>query len=199
MAVWFDTTRAGGQAMNDAVRSALAGIGISAPAERIGARAMSYDQLVDIFLLSPPGETQRALARRVGYSESWLSRIIASDAFQSRLAERIEKDVEPERREAMKLRFASIEEEARGILLGSLQKLAAKLDDPAGVPDQLMVKSIEVTSRLLGYGARNDPPAPRVEMHLHLEQLAQNLRNLNGAPKADVIEGQCSPLPEAKR
>jgi hypothetical protein len=159
------------------------------PAERISGKTLSYDQLVDILLMSPPGETQRALARRVGYSESWLSRIIASDAFQARLAERIEKDIEPERREAFRLRFASIEEEARGILLGSLQKLAQRLEDPAGVPDQLVVKSVEVTSRLLGYGARQDPAPPRVEMHVHLEQLANNLRNLNGAPKA--IEGTC--------
>lgn len=158
--------------------------------ERITGKTLGYDQLVDILLMSPPGETQGQLALRVGYSQSWLSRIIASDAFQTRLAERIEKDIEPERREAFRLRFASIEEEARGILLGSLQKLAARLENPAGVPDQLMVKSIEVTSRLLGYGARQDAPAPRVEMHVHLENLANNLRKLNKAPSA--IEGTCT-------
>jgi hypothetical protein len=150
--------------------------------ERISGKSLGYDQLVDILLMSPPGETQRALARRVGYSESWLSRIIASDAFQARLAERIEKDIEPERREAFKLRFASIEEQARGLLLDSLQKLTARLEDPAGVPDQLVVKTVEVTSKLLGYGARRDEAPPRVEMHVHLEQLASNVRKLNKAP-----------------
>jgi hypothetical protein len=165
-------------------------------AERISGKTISYDQLVDALLLSPPGETQGALARRMGYSQSWLSRIIASDSFQSRLAERIEKDIEPERREMFRMRFASIEEEARGILLGSLQKLAARLEDPAGVPDQLVVKSVEVTSRLLGYGARQEPPAPRVEMHVHLEQLANNLRNLNRAP----IAGEATEVaPESSR
>jgi DNA-binding Lrp family transcriptional regulator len=150
--------------------------------ERISGKSLGYDQLVDILLMSPPGETQRALARRVGYSESWLSRIIASDAFQARLAERIEKDIEPERREAFKLRFASIEEQARGLLLDSLQKLTARLEDPAGVPDQLVVKTVEVTSKLLGYGARTEQPTARVEMHVHLEQLASNVRKLNRAP-----------------
>jgi hypothetical protein len=156
--------------------------------ERISGKSLGYDQLVDILLMSPPGETQRALARRVGYSESWLSRIIASDAFQARLAERIEKDIEPERREAFKLRFASIEEQARGLLLDSLQKLTARLEDPAGVPDQLVVKTVEVTSKLLGYGARTEQPATRVEMYVHLEQLANNVRKLNRAP----INGECT-------
>jgi hypothetical protein len=167
------------------------------PAERISGKTLSYDQLVDILLLSPPGETQRAIAAKVGYSESWLSRIIASDAFQARLAERIEKDIEPERREVMRLRFASIEEEARGVLLMSLQKLSARLQDPAGVPDELVVKSAAVTSKLLGYGARDNGsnPAP-INMHFHLEQLAANVRNLNKAPSA--IEGTFTAVPPAE-
>lgn len=163
------------------------------PSTRITGKMLSYDQLVDELLMSPPGETQRAMAKRLGYSESWLSRIIASDAFQSRLAERIEKDVEPERREMMRLRFASIEEEARGVLLTSLKKLAVRLEDPAGVPDELVLRSAAVTSKLLGYGARQDAPPQKVEMHVHLEQLAANVRNLNKAPSH--IEGTFTALP----
>lgn len=164
------------------------------PAARITGKMLSYDQICDALLLSPPGETQGALARKLGYSQSWLSRIIASDAFQAKLAQRIEKDIEPERRETMRLRFASIEEEARGILLASLNKLAARLEDPAGVPDDLVVKSASMTSKLLGYGARQEPTHPPVNLHFHLEQLAQNVRNLNKAPSA-VIEGTSTPVP----
>lgn len=163
------------------------------PAERINGKSLSYDQLVDILLLSPPGETQRAIARRVGYSESWLSRIIASDAFQARLAQRLEKDIEPERREVFRMRFASIEEEARGILHASLARLAERLQDPAGVPDELVVKSVAVTSKLLGYGARQEPATAPVNLHFHLEQLAQNVRNLHKAPTA--IEGTFTAAP----
>ena len=160
---------------------------------------LSYDQLVDELLLSPPGETQRSMARRLGYSESWLSRIFASDAFQVRLATRIEKDVEPERREILRLKFASIEEQARGILRASLDKLAARLEDPAGVPEQLIVKSVDVTAKLLGYGARKEQPPAKVEMHLHLEQLAGNLRRLNRAPVATIdqqpgVDGRSIPV-----
>lgn len=161
------------------------------PPDRITGQSISYDQIVDELLLAPPGETQRALAKRLGYHETWLSRLIASDSFQVRLAKRLEQ-IDPERREIFRLRFATIEEEARGILLTSLHKLAARLEDPAGVPDQLVVKSVEVTSKLLGYGARTEQPSPKVEMHLHLEQLANNLRNLNGAPNAKTLEGECS-------
>lgn len=160
------------------------------PPDRITGQSLGYDQIVDELLLSPPGETQGHLARRLGYTQAWLSRLIASDAFQVRLAKRLEA-IEPDRREMFRLRFASIEEEARGILMASLQKLSDRLQDPAGVPDQLVVKSVEVTSRLLGYGARRDEPPAKVEMHVHLEELAQNLRKLNGAPSAQVIEGEC--------
>jgi hypothetical protein len=142
---------------------------------------------VDELLLSPPGETQRALAKRLGYTQSWLSRLIASDAFQMRLAKRIE-ELDPDKREIFRLRFATIEEEARGILLTSLQKLSEKLNDPVEPEPDLLLKSAAMTSKLLGYGARAEQPAPKVEMHLHLEQLAKNLRNLNQAPS--VLEGE---------
>jgi hypothetical protein len=174
----------GGQAAGEPVAGSPAGPPAKiTPAERISGKSLTYDQIVDELLLSPPSETQGQLARRIGYSESWLSRLIASDAFQSKLASRVEKDIEPERREAFKLRFASIEEEARGILMASLQKLSERLVDPTGVPDQLIVKSIDSTSRLLGYGARTEPTTPRAgDMHLHLHMLADNLRKLNSSP-----------------
>lgn len=177
------------------MKEALAGIGIGTrdqgpvtssppvPAGRISGKTLSYDQLVDILLLSPPGETQRQLAQRVGYSESWLSRLIASDAFQAKLATRLEKDIEPERREIFRMRFASIEQEAKGILLASLKRLTDRLHDPANATnDELLLKSASMTSKLLGYGAKKDPPVPHVEMHLHLQNLAENVRRLNHVP-----------------
>jgi hypothetical protein len=62
--------------------------------------------------------------------------------------------------------------------------LASKLDQPEElIPPQLIIKSAEMTSKLLGYGARDLPGTPqRVDMHLHLHQLRANLINLNQAP-----------------
>jgi hypothetical protein len=151
----------------------------------IRGKDISYDQIVDALLLSAPGKTQTQIAREMGYTPSWLSRIIANDAFQAKLAARIEEVVEPERRAAFQARFAGIEEEARGILHESLRQLSEKLDNPAGCPDTLVLKSIEVTQRLLGYGAREEPRQPPVEMHVHLESLAENLRKLNSSPSAN--------------
>ena len=179
----------------NAVTAALNGIGIDPGGpvpvpERITSKNLTYDQIVDEVLLSPPGETQGALARRIGYTQSWLSTLISSDAFQAKLAERIEKHIEPERREMFRLRFASIEEEAKAILHRSLSILKERLYDPAGVPDQLVVKSVETTSRLLGYGARNEPAAPQVNLNIHIQELADNLRNLNRAPDVSVVATQ---------
>ena len=171
--------------------SAAPGPTASARLPQITTVSLTYEQIVDALLLSPPTETQGQLAKRLGYSQSYLSRLIASDAFQVRLADRIEKSIEPERQAAFKLRFASIEEEARGILKNSLRLLAEKLDqpDPDLIPAQLIIKSAEMTSKLLGYGARDLPGTPqRVDMHLHLHQLRDNLRNLNQSPDVSDAE-----------
>lgn len=161
---------------------------------RITGTVLSHDQIVDELLLAPPGQTQGMLARKLGYTESWLSRLIASDSFQTKLAKRLEQ-IEPDRREMFRLRFASIEEEARGILMNSLKKLAERLDSPVGIPDELLLKSATLTSKMLGYGMKTEALAPKVEMHVHLEELASNLRNLNRSPSA--IEGECRPVPTA--
>ena len=155
------------------------------PSKRITGPMIGYEQIIDALLLSPPGENQGAVARRLGYTQAWLSRLLSSDAFQTRLAKRLEA-LEPERQEMFKARFASIEEEARGILMASLNKLSARLDDPAGVPDELLIRSATMTSKLLGYGAKQEASVPKVEMHVHLEQLASNLRNLNRSSNVTI-------------
>lgn len=155
--------------------------------------SLSHDELITL-LLANPFKTHREIAAFAGYTESWLSRIIASDCFQVRLAERLEKEVEPERRAAIRAHFASVEELAQGSLRRCLELMAERLDKPSeGIADQFLIKSTEMHAKLLGYGARVEPTAPPVNLQVHLHTLGDNMVRLLRSKRADVIEGETAP------
>jgi len=132
----------------------------------------THDTMID-FIIADPCITQFELATRFGYTAGWVSQIIASDAFQARLAERTGELVDPTIR-------ATVEERFKAIVLRSLEILREKLDKPSHqVPDNLVLRSVELSSRALGYGARDSQPAvPAPAMHIHLENLGENLTRL---------------------
>lgn len=105
----------------------------------------SHDALIDQ-IVANPWVNQGQLARYFGYTEGWVSQIIASDAFQSRLAERKNELVDPTIR-------ATIEERFKGLVLQSLEVLRRKLESPA-VSDELAIKALDVAAKAAGYGAK---------------------------------------------
>lgn len=154
---------------------------------KMGVRRCSYthDAMVDLIVANPI-ISQNELAAHFGYTPSWVSQVIASDAFQARLAERTQELVDPAIR-------ATVEEKFKGIVTRSLAILAEKLDRPTHqIPDNLVLRSLELGSRALGYGARDTQPASQVNMHLHLESLGENLTQLLHRKKAALpdIEGE---------
>lgn len=110
----------------------------------------SHDAMIDI-LIAEPAINQGELARRFGYTEGWVSQIIASDAFQARLAGRKEKLVDP-------LILRSIENRMDGLIGQSMDVIQRKLDtgDVA-----VALKTFEVASKARGYGARDRSAAPQ--------------------------------------
>jgi len=69
-----------------------------------------------------------------------------------------------------------MEERFRALVLRSLEIVREKLDRPAAqIPDQLVMRSLELSSRALGYGARLDQAAVQVSVENHLEILSDNL------------------------
>jgi len=142
----------------------------------------SHQAMIDL-ILSCPGISQNDLAAHFGYSPSWISTIMASDAFQAQLAKRREEIIDP-------ILTATVEEKFKGILARSADILMEKLNGPANtIPDNLALRSMELSSRALGYGARQEPPpaAPQ-EIHLHLETLGGNLTNLLRRKKVEALE-----------
>lgn len=107
----------------------------------------SHDAMIDM-IVANPWISQGDLARNFGYTEGWVSQVIASDVFQGRLAARKEELVDP-------LLRATIEERFKGLVARSLDILQKKLDKPVGeISDELALKALEIASKAAGYGAK---------------------------------------------
>lgn len=154
----------------------------------------SHDAMIDL-LIANPAISQNDLAAHFGYTASWVSQIMSSDAFQMRMAERREQIIDPVLRLTIKENFDAL-------VLRSLDILRQKLNAPAAeVPDNLVLRTLDIGGRLAGYGVKDTPP-PQVnqtDIHVHLEQLGGGLVSLLQRKKieastpalrsADALEG----------
>lgn len=128
----------------------------------------THEAMIDT-ILAEPAISQNALADRFDLSVSWISHVIASDAFQARLSERKEELIDPVLR-------ATIEERFRMLVKKSLDVLLEKLAKP-NPPDNLALRAAELGARSLGLGRAPDPPpAPSGD---RLTILAERLMILN--------------------
>ena len=133
----------------------------------------SHEAMADL-LVQNPWISQNQVAAHFGYSVSWVSTVITSDAFQSLLASRREEIVDP-------VLKATLEERFRGLVHRSLEVLAEKLDKPAAsIPDNVVLRALELGARgieLGGFGRPQvAPPAPPEPNRL--EALANRLVEL---------------------
>lgn len=170
------------------------GYRVAAGPGRITRKLLTQDELISM-LLADPFRTQRQLAAETGYSESWLSRIISSDLFQAKLAERLEKEIEPARQAAVQARFGEIEARAKASLSRCLDLLETKLEQPAEQLElEAVLKSGDFAAKLAGYGGKNtQPPAVQVNMDVHLQEMSENMVRLFKSARADsVIEHEPS-------
>jgi transcriptional regulator with XRE-family HTH domain len=150
-----------------------------APKQAIQKVNYSHDGMINL-LLTRRGISQNELARHFGYSPSWISQVMSSDAFQSRLAERAAEIEDPVLR-------ASIEDGLKGILARSMELLKEKLDKP-DPPDNLVLRSIELSSKALGYGAKETTVVVNHnEVNNHLEVLGGRLTDLLHRKKSEPI------------
>lgn len=138
------------------------------------------------FIIANPGITQNDVAARYGYTPAWVSRILASDAFQEIMAARRKELVDP-------ALVATIDERFRALAIRSVDVLMHKLDAPA-VESSVAVRCAELGVRALGLGqpkiVPQDTPAADA-----LERLANRLINLNCKPQ-ESIDGQAQRVEE---
>ena len=153
----------------------------AAPKQAIAKVSYTHDGMIDTIIANPM-ISQGQLAAHYGYSQSWICQVMASDAFQARMATRREEVLDPVIR-------ASVEERFKALVIRSQEILLEKLALPAQqVPDNLVLRTVEVASRALGYGAKQEaqPPAPTYD---RLDQLGDRLINLLDKQRS-VINGQ---------
>lgn len=140
----------------------------------------SHDGMINL-IIANRGISQNALAKHFGYSASWVSQVMSSDAFQARLLERASELEDPTLR-------ATIEDNLKGMVSRSLEILKEKLDQPAAsIPDNLALRTLELSTRALGFGAREAAVQVNVNMEAHLEKLGENLVGLLSRKKAAAV------------
>jgi len=146
----------------------------------------SHEAMLD-FIIANPFAGGEELSKHFGYSRSWISTVLCSDAFQSRLAERREQLVDPQLR-------MTLEEQARGLFARSMEVLREKFDQPSKlIPYQLALQTFAQSARALGYGVRETRVSVS-ETHVHLEELGNNLVNLLRRRRTE-IEGEVVEVP----
>jgi len=147
----------------------------------------SHDGMINL-ILAHRGISQNELAAHFGYSASWISQVMSSDAFQARLAERAMEIEDPTLR-------ATVEENLKGLVSRSMEILKEKLSrPPSEIPDNLAIRTLELSTRALGYGARDQSPQTQVNVNLHLEDLGSRLTGLLARKKTEVLEPSKEPI-----
>jgi hypothetical protein len=109
----------------------------------------SHEAMIDV-ILAEPTISQGDLAKRFNRSQSWISIVIGSDAFQAALAKRRDDVTDP-------FLIATVEERLRGLADQSLQVIAEKLESSKNV--DLALKALDISTKALGFGARNSQGA----------------------------------------
>jgi hypothetical protein len=152
----------------DAWIDELAAIPPSPASGRVQIQKVRYthEDCIDL-ILAQPGISQNELAARYGYSPAWISVVINSDAFQSRLASRRAELVDP-------VLAATLNERFRALTVRSLEVLQEKLSLPSqSVPDQLALQAAALGAKSLGLGVPQAQSAPAGD---NLAILAERLR-----------------------
>lgn len=103
----------------------------------------THDGMIDL-IVSNPAISQGQIAAHFGYSQTWVSIVFNSDSFKERLEERKAEIIDPALR-------ASIEEKLRALADLSFQVVMDRL--AAGRDAALGLKSLDLATRALGYGA----------------------------------------------
>lgn len=87
-----------------------------------GVKRLNYthDAMIDL-IIAEPTVTPTELAQLFGYSAAWVSRILGSDSFQARLAERKAQLIDP-------VVAHSLNERLRGVTIQAVEIIKEKLE-----------------------------------------------------------------------
>lgn len=141
----------------------------------------SHQAMVDM-IVENPAISQNEIAAAFGRTPGWISTIVTSDAFQCMLAARKAELIDPELVLSHRERF-------NALTTRSLQVLQEKLSGPAAsIPDNLVLRAVELGAKSLGIGGHAPPPAAPNPAE-YLPAVAERLMRLQGrAPSQPVSD-----------
>lgn len=145
----------------------------------------THADMID-FIIANPAVKQMDLAMRYGYSQGWVSNIMASDAWQAQYAKRREEVLGP-------VLAHTAKERMEALVLRSQEVLMAKLESPT-VADATVLKAMELGARSLGMGAQQSTPQAPADLAALAERLVSLQRKVNERP---AIEGEVHVISEA--
>jgi transcriptional regulator with XRE-family HTH domain len=161
---------------------------VQKPKQAIAKVGYSHKGMIDL-IIANRGISQNALAAHFGYSPSWISQVMSSDAFIAAMAERSAEIEDPTLR-------ATVEEGMKGLVHRSMEILKAKLNaEPSAVSDQLALRTLELGSRALGMGARDAAINVQVNVGEHLEKLGGRMTGLLARKRQEALVDSQNPLP----
>lgn len=112
-------------------------------------------------LVERPFITQTELAQIFGVTQGWMCQVMSSDAFKARLAEA--------KLEVHGPAIATAKEKLEAVVSASLDRLLEKLSGPMAMPkDETVLRAVEISTKALGYGARDANAAPSAQFIINL-------------------------------
>lgn len=149
--------------------------------QTLGRVRYSHEAMAEM-LIADPTISQNQIAAHFGRTPTWISIVINSDAFQSYYAARKAEVVDPEL-------ILTVRERLQAVTVRSLQVLQEKLQRPVDqIPDNLVIKAVELGTKGLGVGG-NAPPPAAPDPAEYLPAIAERLMRLQGRapqPISDV-------------
>ena len=155
--------------------------GTPSAANAIARVKYTHDAMIDL-LIANPGIPQGKIAEHFGYTQTWVSRIFNSDAFQARLALRKEELVDP-------TILATIEEKFKTLAAKSLDVVIERLHTAPSV--DVALKGLDIASKALGYGARQQNVSVQQNFVVALPQKATSAAEWaesHGGGQGEVID-----------
>lgn len=149
----------------------------------------SISTMVDLIIQNPSWGAKQ-LAEVFGKSVSWVSQVIAMQAFQDA--------IEPRRNEVMNIEFAlTLDERFRALTIRSLTVLQEKLENGKALPDMTIIKTAELGIKALGMGQKQkEDDKPQEPQQNSSEAVAEKIMAaMNRRRAAAAVDVEAKEMP----
>lgn len=150
------------------------------PSHAIKKVRYSHDAMIDM-IIEQPAVSQNSLAAVFGYTPSWVSQVMSSDAFRARLEARKDELVDPQLR-------LTLNEKFNALVTRSLDIIQSKMVHDSCDPE-IAFRAMELGAKALGLGG-NRTQVINIPSPDRLDRLAERLKGLMQPQQGNVYDVQ---------